>query len=296
MLAAHPEIGTASEPWFILPLAYILKGEGMYSVYDHNVARKAIEDFLGDEDGKELWYLGLRDFSMRMYATRAQKGEKYFLDKTPRYLLILDELRALFPEAKMIFLFRNPLAILASIYERSGHLNSFLQDLYLGMENLLSAYRKERSRVYSIRYEDLVQDPEQELAGICRFLNIRLNERMIHEFASTDLKGRFGDKSTLDSIALESLDKWKRILSANPFRKRVARRYIEWISREGLELLGYDADLLLSELGNSSTRAQYLLRDVWSHVRGQAALIIEPDLLRPKIQSLLNRKRIYRHR
>ena len=41
----------------------------------------------------------------------------YFLDKTPPYAHFLPELAQTFPEAKFIALWRNPLAVVASIVE-----------------------------------------------------------------------------------------------------------------------------------------------------------------------------------
>ena len=38
----------------------------------------------------------------------------YFLDKTPRYYWILNEIHELFPEAKYIYLTRNPINVFSS--------------------------------------------------------------------------------------------------------------------------------------------------------------------------------------
>ena len=44
-------------------------------------------------------------------------GKGYFLDKTPRYYLVIPELYCTFPKAHYIFLLRNPVAVLCSILE-----------------------------------------------------------------------------------------------------------------------------------------------------------------------------------
>ncbi len=45
VLAAHPKISTASEPWILLPLLYSLRDEGIRAAYDHHQLVLAIEDF-----------------------------------------------------------------------------------------------------------------------------------------------------------------------------------------------------------------------------------------------------------
>jgi hypothetical protein len=54
----------------------------------------------------------VHDFGIDLY-TRAAGEARYFLDKTPRYHYVVDDLFRVFPEAKTIFLWRNPLAIVA---------------------------------------------------------------------------------------------------------------------------------------------------------------------------------------
>ena len=54
------------------------------------------------------------------YASDSDSDSIYFLDKTPRYYLILKELEQVFPDAKFIFLFRNPVQIYASMLSTWG--------------------------------------------------------------------------------------------------------------------------------------------------------------------------------
>ena len=54
---------------------------------------------------------------MTLYSQAAEDGASYFLDKTPPYAHFLPELARTFPEAKFIALWRNPLAVVASIVE-----------------------------------------------------------------------------------------------------------------------------------------------------------------------------------
>jgi len=298
MLAAHPKICTASEPWFLLPLVYSLREQGSYAIYDHSVARMATLDFLDacGDGSPDVWYSGVRELAVQLYQSHARKGETYFLDKTPRYVLVADELRRIFPDAKLIFLFRNPLAVLASIIETSGHTNRFRQDLYLGFDELVSAYVKARDGSHALQYEELISDPEKMLQDLCDYLELPYSKSMESNFGSVELKGRFGDKSQLKEISPAPINKWKAILSANPWRKRQARRYLKWVGPKRLTMLGYDFDSIRQDLDRTPTGWNALFQDMFSSLRGSAALLVEPAIMQSKITSIREGQRIYRHR
>ena len=71
----------------------------------------------GLPDGEDDYWSALRGFALELYAKAAEPDATHFLDKTPRYHYIAPELFRLFPDAKVVFLWRNPLAVVASIVE-----------------------------------------------------------------------------------------------------------------------------------------------------------------------------------
>ena len=118
ILGGHPDIHTVSEPWLMLHPFYALRGtSGISTEYSTYPAHRALMNFLSTFDqGEELFFEGVR----RMYGHFYEKaldtsGSRYFLDKTPRYYLIIPELIQTFPKAKFIILLRNPLAVLSSM-------------------------------------------------------------------------------------------------------------------------------------------------------------------------------------
>ena len=119
MLSVHPEVATTSEPWFLLPLLYALRRPGVYAEYGHRTAVRAIDDFFGSlAGGREAYLEEVRTFALPVLERRI--GRAYFLDKTPRYHLVVDEIKELFPDGRFIFLWRQPLAVAASIIESFG--------------------------------------------------------------------------------------------------------------------------------------------------------------------------------
>ena len=128
LLMNHPSISSVTEPWILLPLIYINKDEGVLSEYSHRTSKMAIQNLIENLPQKnDDFNSELREFMLNLYQKLSSSKAKYFLDKTPRYFLIIDEIQQLFPESKFIFLFRHPLDILSSILLTWKN-NSFLKE------------------------------------------------------------------------------------------------------------------------------------------------------------------------
>src|SRR4029079_12453572 len=96
----------------------------------------------------------------------AGAGKQLFVDKTPRYYHILDYLREVFPEARYVWLIRNPLDVAASVKTswksdlpqllatQQDHLAAI--DWVVGLARLRAFAREQGERVRTVRYEDLV--------------------------------------------------------------------------------------------------------------------------------------------
>jgi hypothetical protein len=85
--------------------------------WDGSVNR-ALQDFFQElPAGEEDYLREVRSLALRLYEDAAGPDARYFLDKSPPYHLVVEDLARLFPEAKLIFLWRNPLAVVASIVE-----------------------------------------------------------------------------------------------------------------------------------------------------------------------------------
>ena len=98
VLAAHPQVATAAEPWVLLPHLYATRERGIAAEYTQPIAARAIAEFLrslpnGERDYREA----LHDFVIDLYTRASSEGATYFLDKTPRYHYIVDDLLETFP-------------------------------------------------------------------------------------------------------------------------------------------------------------------------------------------------------
>ncbi len=302
ILGTHVDISTVSECWILLPHLYALKREGCYTDYGHQFAVDALQDFCDAlPQGKEDYLLDLKEFVLGLYKKAAQRNTKYFLDKTPRYHLVAEDIIQMFPEAKSIFLWRNPLAVVASIIDTwdagAWNLYRYKVDLFDGLSNLISVYEKHAAKFHTVRYEDLITNDEPELRKIFDYLGLSFDPILHTHFNQIRLEGRAGDPTGMyryQTISKEPLTKWQYIL-CNPLRKRWCRRYLQWIGRERLQVMGYELDQLLSDLEAAPTTFTQIGSDVARMSFGIAHCLFEPRIMQHKIRALPHWHRLHAH-
>jgi hypothetical protein len=269
VLAAHEGIATASEPWLLLPQLYARRLEGIYTEYGQLQSTKALADFATALPGGEEEYAAeLRRFVSRLYDRASTEGTVYFLDKTPRYYLVVEELFRVFPDARFVFLWRNPLAVLASIIETWAHgkwsFGWWRMDLFEGVAALTGAYGRHAEQAHAVRYEDLLDPASVAWPDLFAYLHLPFDPGALERFQETDLGGRMGDPTGQrfsGSLSTEPIERWKATI-ANPFRKAWCRRYLRWMGRERLAVMGYDLDALLVELAALPSGTHLMLSDL----------------------------------
>jgi hypothetical protein len=271
IVAAHDKVATVSEPWLLLPYLYALRSKGVVAEYGHNMAVEAIEDFCSElPGGTDDYRQELHDFVLRLYERAVGSGTTHFVEKSPPYYFIVNEIIDLFPEAKFVFLWRNPVSIMASIidtwYGGRWYATRHSEDLFIGLPRLVAAYERHRERVYSIRFEDLLgaNDAEQPARQLMEYLEIPFDVESLSRFSQIKLNGRAGDPvgvSAYAALSTEPLEKWKTTLS-NPLRREWARRYVKFVGKERLDVMGYDLDQILGELDREAPSMASIVPDL----------------------------------
>ena len=256
ILASHTEICSTAEPWVLLPFIYARKKEGLLSEYSHNDGYKALDEFVGKlPRGVKDYNLLLRQFICGLYDKQCLNNETYFVDKTPRYYLIIPEIVELFPDAKFIFLFRNPVHVFASIIstfgnDRLNRLHGNLIDIQVGPKALAAGYQLIGRNSYKLRYEDLVSDPGRYVNEAFDYLEIKHEPEVLHGFKKTALDGAMGDPTgtkKYESISTESLLKWKSIINSK-VRKRYMINLLDAIDAETYVLHGYSKSQVIKDV------------------------------------------------
>jgi hypothetical protein len=247
ILGAHPEIYTVSEPWLLLHPVYALRTTGYSAEYNASLARLALREFLGQlQEGDEAFYESARMMYSYLYERALANGRgQFFLDKTPRYYLILNEICRLFPRARIILLLRNPLAVLASVVRGwscdRGGLERHRADLLEAPGLLRQAMTQHRDRTLVTRYENLVRDPAKEVTTILHRLGLAASGDPL-EYAAADLpRWRFGNQDAVyehDAPREELADQWRDELG-NAQGWRLAHDYLHHLGRDTFNGLGY---------------------------------------------------------
>lgn len=158
---------------------------------------------------------------LKLLATK--HNSSYSGVKYPVHFSKIKKLKEWFPQSKIIFLTRNPKAIIASklndpaTKKRKGKsllhrvFVHYFTLLYFAFEYRKSAqcWRKHKNDCFKITYEELVQFQEKALKQICDFCEIEYEEGMI----SVSGKESSFEQKKLNKPVTDSLTKYKEVLS-----------------------------------------------------------------------------------
>jgi hypothetical protein len=285
IVAAHDGVATVSEPWLLLPLLYAQRREGVLAEYVHPLMVDAIEDFCKELPlGAEDYRREAHDFASRLYEQAAGAGARYFLDKSPPYCLVAEEIMQLFPEGKFVFLWRNPLSVIASMLETwldgRWHPTMFRSDLFIGLPRLVAARSANLAGSCSARFEDLVGGDGAHWRSLMDYLELEFDPGALASFPAVELNGRMGDPTGVrrySTLSADPAEKWRGAF-ANPLRKAWCRRYLRFLGEERLAVMGYSLEQLLGELDAQPVGTVSLVRDI-----GNAAADLVKEPLRPRL-------------
>ncbi|MCP5180439.1 MAG: sulfotransferase [Pseudomonadales bacterium] len=258
VLSGHPDIQTSAETWLMLHPIYGRRTLGIETEYNARWQREAVDEFVTYyTDGPEVHDRAIRAYARAYYDDALKKGNRrLFLDKTPRYFLIIPDLYRLFPKARFIFLLRNPMAVLASeldTYVKGDWkiLERFASDLIAAPTLMADGIELLGEAACVVRYEEFVTDPEQHTRRILDYLGLDFLPSMI-EYADTPApKGSMNDPVGVhrhQRPQASSVNNWRK-LAANPQDAHLAHACLDDIPESTLERLGYPVATIRHELG-----------------------------------------------
>jgi hypothetical protein len=177
----------------------------------------------------------------------------------------VDRILARFPDARLIYLTRDPRDVAAS--SRRSVFNPFhpyfTAQLWARQQRTGLALLRSLPplTIFWVRYEDLIREPERTLAGLCTFLGEEYDERMLHYFETPE-----ASKSASLSRSWENTG--KGILSANAGKYRgelsaAEVLAVEGTAREEMVQLGYTPDFPPSAPPSALAIARYRLLGLW---------------------------------
>lgn len=250
LLSNNDEVETVSEPWLLLPFLSIHRHDLIHASYNSKVASDGINDYLKKQNFEVEYKNKLRSFLLELY--HVSPGKKYFIDKTPRYYEILEEIYNIFPKAKFLVLKRSPFASLYSMLQTwSGFktdvnsLSTFYRDFLFApqkIQNFLESHKDEKN-IYEVKYEDIVKDSVLVVGQIYEWMNIPFTKEVLEIGKNEKVKGIYGDdvykKSSADKVQADKNANWQEKISRDKSLERFYGEYYEYLGKEFLTDYGY---------------------------------------------------------
>jgi hypothetical protein len=187
-----------------------------------------------------------------------RRGARFLSEKTPSNVLVFEQLLEILPAARMIFVLRDPRAVVASMMEVKRRARAQGRPLAKTVRRPILAARyvrrhiraghraltKAPERVFVIVYERLLRDPETEIRRLCDFLSLPWSDQLLTPEAQSHVMDEDVEKDGVWYTAAmwkggfdsSRIDGWKRSLNL------VQRVAVLWTFRKVsfLQQFGYD--------------------------------------------------------
>jgi len=259
LLLSTGKIYSIPEPWLLLALTQVYRETSNESEFNPNYSFLNFKEYLNRyEKGREIVVSDVRSLILKLYNFNEIGDKKYFLDKTPRYYHIINEIKELFPASKIIIILRNPISVFASIldYNFGGDVQEIfrddrLDDLYKAPRVFAELINKSDQSIFFVKYEDLVTSPDKSLNEINEFLALdyvfpHKPEYIVdQDFLNTqaiDRKGVINNTSINDKY----LNSWKQTINDKQ-KKYLLIKYLRKLGPQIVSSLGYDFNEILKE-------------------------------------------------
>lgn len=189
MLNAHPEVAVPPESRFVVEL--------------YRSDEVQVDDFLARLDAHRRWITWdtpIDDVRAQLagmttvaypeaieaaYMAFAKgRNKKRYGDKTPRYIEHLPLLARLWPDAKFVHLVRDGREVALSYADVPFGPNTVARAAALWKERVVLGMKQGRplgpERYAELRYERLLENPQEEVEGLCSFLDLDFDPAMLH--------------------------------------------------------------------------------------------------------------------
>lgn len=234
ILNRYSSIAIPSESHFLI--AYMKKYDNYETLEDDLVLERLLRDILNEPFVKEFdakfnieslvkcvrprTYAGV---VRAIYKTfQLQHGKSRWGDKTPWYVLNINDILRLFPDAQFVHIIRDGRDCALSLIERPWGprnvykaANAWKSAVIAGLEQ---GRKLPEGKYIEIRYEKVLVNPEEELEKLFSFIGEPLSQSILREF----------------SFKKNNYYKWKTKMST------INKQLFERVAGELLESLGYE--------------------------------------------------------
>ena len=173
ILSSHSEVYGAGELRYLLQLT---KLQDVINKPEINNIEKYVENI----ETKEA-LLSIRQEYLKLLASINKRGERYVCDKMPHNFLLIDLIRFILPEAKIIYCKRKPadncFSLLTQRFVEGRHLYCYnqktLAEYYQFHENLMNVWlEKFKKDIFILDNEDLVNNQKNITVELLKFCSL----------------------------------------------------------------------------------------------------------------------------
>jgi len=258
MLDAHSEIAIFPETWWYVILDRLgcmdeFTDPWQTSLFFNEVwenlrsFRDPAARVVALEAARQLRYVGptapILEKLGQAYAN--ERHARIWGEKTPGHALWLPQIRSLFPQARVLFMVRDPRDVLVSYDDRwdegrrdTDYVTSTAALLKHYMTHLLSRPGFPPEQIHWVKYEALTSQPQAELEQICGFLGVDFEPRMLafyRRHANVEQEMAEGRHHALLSkpATTEKIGRYRQALSASQIA------LVERLMGQEMQALGY---------------------------------------------------------
>lgn len=280
LIACHPDAGTAPETHLFIkitpsllyernlppigkrPLPKQLRSnqinrlfEDLSDSLDLNTDLLDWSSRLGDHE-----QIAIRDIVIRFFSTLSKDEHTVFIEKSPPHVYFTHEINAIIPEAKIINIVRDPRDVIPSINRMLQQMGKKPRTIYeratIWNRSVAAA---ESTHLFTVRYEDLVSDPQTVMKRVFGYLDLAYSADYLAEHSriseETVKSNETWKEKNFSRISSDRIGNFKQCLKT----KEIG--LIESICGQFMRTYGYDStDAPFSPLTLGKEASQYYIR------------------------------------
>jgi hypothetical protein len=192
-------------------------------------------DGLKDSNEKELF----EELICLLQKQNKKQFEKWG-EKTPIHFVYINEILKIYPKAKFVHIIRDPRDVFSSMIASSWVKIFPFEEKISQYKISCQIHLSISENICSVKYEDLVKEPEKNLKKIFSFTNLNYTDQILFNF-NKDENLNFSEKhepwkqNNKNSIDVKNIFKWKNKVD-NPLNYYISDKLNKEIS-----FLGYDS-------------------------------------------------------
>jgi hypothetical protein len=213
------------------------------------------------------------------------EGKERYGDKTPSFLLALDELGRAFPEARFVHLIRDGRDVALSYLSTDFGVRS-VEEAAVYWDRFVRAGRDSGRRLgperyLEVRYEELVEEPDAVARRVCSFVGLPFVAEMLRYFERVDpLHRQLSHREHHRNLYLpptKGLRNWRQEMDVRDIE------LFEALAGDLLTALGYERATprisVSARMGAARARASILARRARGHLSGAISrtAVVEPE-------------------